>query len=346
MLTFAGWTSCFYSNYADARGRWEQSLPLHRALGDDWGEGVALHSLGYAAWLSGDSNQAAQLLEEALAIQTPLGDQRGLADSLHQLANVVLYQGQFEKAERLARESAAISRTIVDRKTFGEGCRALGMALVVQGRYAEGCSALEEGATIFAGLDWANEQEFQTIWQGRALMHLGQYDRAHSFGQRCLDTARYGGLGREIGLLLLLQGDLALVEGAHGEADEKLQQSLAVLQEIGYRPELSSALASRAIAALGLGNTAQAQEHLQQALRECYETRMVFPLLRALPAAALLLAHTGDAERAVELYALASRYPFVANSRWYASVVGPHIAAAAQERGRARDLWETVTELL
>ena len=77
----------------------------------------------------------------------------------------------------------------------------------------------------------------------------------------------------------------------------------------------------------------------------------------ALPATALLLADRGEAERAVELYALASRDPFVAHSRWFEDVAGvriaavaaalpPDVVAAAQERGRARDLWATARELL
>jgi hypothetical protein len=77
----------------------------------------------------------------------------------------------------------------------------------------------------------------------------------------------------------------------------------------------------------------------------------------ALPATALLLADQGEKEWAVELYALASRYPIVANSKWYEDIVGKHIeaiaatlppdvVAAAQERGRARDLDATVAELL
>ena len=84
---------------------------------------------------------------------------------------------------------------------------------------------------------------------------------------------------------------------------------------------------------------------------------------------ALLLADEGDValkgrfadevnkERAVELYALASRYPYVANSRWLEDVVGKHITVTAatlppdvvrvaQERGRARDLEATAAELL
>jgi hypothetical protein len=77
-----------------------------------------------------------------------------------------------------------------------------------------------------------------------------------------------------------------------------------------------------------------------------------------LPAAALLSAHEGQIELAVELHAVATtRYPLVANSRWFEDVVGKHVAAAAeslpsddfaaaQERGRARDLWKTAEELL
>ena len=59
----------------------------------------------------------------------------------------------------------------------------------------------------------------------------------------------------------------------------------------------------------------------------------------------------------MELYALASRYPLVGNSPWFELVFGRHIAAvaatlppevaaAAQERGRVRDMEATLTELL
>jgi hypothetical protein len=71
----------------------------------------------------------------------------------------------------------------------------------------------------------------------------------------------------------------------------------------------------------------------------------------------LLLADLGEAARAVELYALALCSPHVANSRWYEDVVGVHISAAAETlppeevaaaeaRGRARDLAATARELL
>jgi hypothetical protein len=69
------------------------------------------------------------------------------------------------------------------------------------------------------------------------------------------------------------------------------------------------------------------------------------------------MADRGEKERAVELYGLASRYEFVANSRWFEDVAGrriaafaatlpPEVVAAAQKRGRARDLDATAKELL
>jgi hypothetical protein len=87
------------------------------------------------------------------------------------------------------------------------------------------------------------------------------------------------------------------------------------------------------------------------------DTRNFTTALHSLPAAALLRMDAGEAERAVELYALASSYPFVANSRWFEDIAGREIAAAAEalppevgaraeERGQAKDLWATVKELL
>ncbi|MCB0153192.1 MAG: hypothetical protein KDF65_00250, partial [Anaerolineae bacterium] len=71
----------------------------------------------------------------------------------------------------------------------------------------------------------------------------------------------------------------------------------------------------------------------------------------------LLAIARNQEERAVELLALARRYPFVANSRWFEELAGQHITAVAATlpaetvatataRGLARALEAAVTELL
>ena len=157
---------------------------------------------------------------------------------------------------------------------------------------------------------------------------------------------------------MLLLGSAALAEGAYAEARDSLRESVAVVHKIGHRHDLSLlALVILGYAERGLGDLGQAQQHLCEGLRVTAEIGAFMPLPWALPAVALLLADCGQVERAVELYALASRYPFVAHSRWFEDVAGRHIAAAAatlppnvvtaaQERGRARDLDATIRELL
>jgi len=76
-----------------------------------------------------------------------------------------------------------------------------------------------------------------------------------------------------------------------------------------------------------------------------------------LPAVALFLAASAPGGETVEVYALASRYPFIRNAPWFEQVAGRHItgvcaslppdaADQAQERGRMLDLEAAVPELL
>ncbi|MCP4515964.1 MAG: tetratricopeptide repeat protein, partial [Delftia sp.] len=160
-----------------------------------------------------------------------------------------------------------------------------------------------------------------------------------------------------VGYYTRLMGMVALTEKAHAEAEGLLRESVAAFREIKQYFEMATSLADLGIAARGLAKHAQARQHLCEALRTGAEIGALPVLITSLPTIALLLADQGEGEQAVELYALASRYPHVANSRWFEDVVGQHIAAvaaalppevvaAAQERGWACNLQATVAGLL
>ena len=140
-------------------------------------------------------------------------------------------------------------------------------------------------------------------------------------------------------------------------AGNQAQEGAAIYRELKQQDDLSVALACLALSACEAGEALEAREHLCLAFEAAAGSGAVVPLLWALPAVALLLAGEGEAERAVELYALASRYALVARSRWFADVVGDRIAGAAaalpadrvallKERGQARDLQATAADLL
>jgi hypothetical protein len=65
--------------------------------------------------------------------------------------------------------------------------------------------------------------------------------------------------------------------------------------------------------------SAPARAHLFEGLRLGAEMGAVASVAFALPGIALLWVNSGHAERAVELYALASSMPLVGNSLWFKS---------------------------
>ncbi|HEY53262.1 MAG TPA: hypothetical protein G4N94_07365, partial [Caldilineae bacterium] len=78
--------------------------------------------------------------------------------------------------------------------------------------------------------------------------------------------------------------------------------------------------------------------------------------LTSLAGLALLLADDGEAEQAVALHTLLSEHPYTAHAYWFSQTITPEITAAAaglserersaaEERGRAQDVWEAAAKL-
>ncbi len=346
----------------------ERSLAHYRAAGDRWGTVLQTAGRAQRAMNSGAYDEARPWAEEGLALRRAIGDRWGTANALILLGAIALSRAEFEKAERLSREAVAIHREIGHRgwESF-VGLIRWSRALVWRGRFADAHTVAQELAT--QAEDTGQTRSGIVIWArwglGEALRHLGDYADARTQFQIGLDLAREFKVSSMNPWLLSGLGDVAMALEAYLEACGLLTESVALFptsHDESFFLGLSLALISSAYAARGVAEAVEAREHLCQALHLAIDFNDSQPLVEALPAAALLVADGGEsarsgAEQAVELYALASRYPHIANSQWYEDVVGKHLAAvaatlppavvaAAQERGRARDLWATATELL
>jgi tetratricopeptide (TPR) repeat protein len=349
-------------DFEKARRLYEQSLALYQALGDRWWTANALISLGSVVGYLDMYGKAQQLLEQSLEIRQALGDSLGIARSLLFLGVNALQQGQLERAERLAREGYAISQKAGDWAK-NMSLSTLGQTLSWCGKFAEAQALLQENLTIWndqgdrAMLAWSN-----TLLGSIEVLYLGRYEQARALIQKGIALARKVDAQVRVGVSLHWLGCVALAREKYAEAQQLFQESVVIYRELGLRADLGEALGGLGIALRGLGYLPQAEQHLSEALRTAVEIGAFRPLMYVIPAMALLLADAGgsargEKEQAVELYALASRYRYVANSRWFEDVVGKHITAvavnlppevvaAAQERGRARDLWATAAELL
>jgi tetratricopeptide (TPR) repeat protein len=357
VLCFIGYRARNVSNYRKARQLAQESLALYRALGDRWKVAGVLYLLGSIARAQGRLEEAERLAQEETFIRRESGleSASGIAQAtrLQQLGLAAWPQGQLEKAERLLREAIATRLETNPESVKGhEHVKAilyLGWTLLLLGRFAEAHALFREALAVSEETGRRHQQGFALSDLGFAKLHLGQYEEARAQARVSLPLGREIGVPALVGRSLHVLGAVALAEGAHQKAHQLLQESVSVYQEMGEQERLGQALAVLGCAARAVGELRQAERHLSAALRTAADMEVFRPLIYALPAAALLLVDRGEAERATDLYALASRYPFVANSRWFGDVAGRHIAAAAlppEGVAVARDLWAMAEELL
>lgn len=338
----------------EARRLFEQSLALFRELDHKRGIADLLEALFH---LAGDRKAAMQNMEECLRLRNARGDQRGVANALMYLGQVAVFVGQAEQGELWIRQSLVQREEINDQAGLAQNLSRLGYTLIYLGQFKEAHSVAQETVTRFEQLGNRQGLAYGHLLLGAAKLALGQHQQARVQGMLGVETFREisDQAGVETGLWLL--GQVALAEQAFEEAQRLLDQVVVLLQ-----PGTEGAIALEIVvclghAAFGLRDLSQARHQLCAALHTALENHDYCGIVFALPLAALLLAEKGNRIQAVEIYALALQNPRMANSRWFAEVTGEKIASvakllpadtvtAAQDQGKARDLWETAQGLL
>ena len=342
---------------ADAQRYLSRSLALYRQQDDLPGAANVLLRLGHS-WLTvGDLGKARPLFEESMAILRSMGDKTGMLLPLTSVARDTISRGDFSAGERLLEEGMMVLRDTGDFADRVHILRRLGQTHLFLGRFRRARILLEESSALCRTWERKTADAWCGLLLGSAESGLGRYDQARAHAEASIEFFRE--FGPPIALVMALSSlaKAELAAGGNGRAQRILDECATICRSLGRGEDLGIALAQLGLALRGLGRVSEARRCLREALQLAVESGSVFPLEGALPAIALLLADQGDVERASELYALALRFPSVANSRYYYDVAGRHIAAAAavlppeavteaKERGRNRDLWDTVAELV
>ena len=151
-------------------------------------------------------------------------------------------------------------------------------------------------------------------------------------------------------------GDVAMALGEYERARKHYEEALAGSEEASAHRAHVRALGGLGDVALATGDQTSARNYYRRALQYATEKTDDKSRAGALVGPGELLAQSGRAELAVEVLAL-----LLESNPWsfekirnrahrlldaLQSELPPAVFAAAQERGRARDLWATVAELL
>jgi tetratricopeptide (TPR) repeat protein len=264
-----------------------------------------------------------------------------------------------KEAHSMVLESLATFRELGDQASAAAGLVALGVTFLALGQPKEAQPVLEECTVLCQELGLYSDTFIDAIgYLGVAYEFLGLYTQMRVQGQSILALAQETGYWLGLEQAYYLVGAAALAEQAYQEAEQWLQKSVALTrgkQDVVGLPAFG--LTSWALSTYWLGDATKASQQLAEALQIVTEIRTIRPAAHGLLLAALLLTDRGECERAVELYSVAASYPFVANCHWCHAVAGwrmeavaatlpTNIVTAAQARGRERDVWVTVEELL
>lgn len=185
---------------------------------------------------------------------------------------------------------------------------------------------------------------------GMDAMGLRELEEARKFLEESLALYReidhLPGMRDELGDL----AELANVMGEHAKAARLTKEAMTVFS-------YADAMPLRVIgnAACALGDLQEARNYLHQALELSQMTKWTAHTLLTLVGLAALVAADGEKELALELLAVVLHHP--QSLQWardqaaplvarLEADLAPEVVAAAEPRGRARDLDTTVAELL
>lgn len=356
-LAFECGAHCFQKDRAIAAAYFQDSLKHYQELDQPWWLMQVILKIAFCAEQRGDFKAAEKWLEHCFNDLMEYADRRSLADALEQKAYLQVRQGEVGPALKTMKGAMEVFHAIGDPLNIADGSKAFGMILGWHGRYQEAIRYLLQSLPIYQDLGSRYKIAFVNVLLGMMYALMGRCSEAKPWAKRSLSQGREYEFHRIEAASLLVLGWTSLGEGEFDQAAEFLQESANVYRQVKNKDELGWALAALGHAHLVNGDILGGLECIHESLQLGREIKATQSVNQALGPSAVWIGRQGDPIQAVELYSLACQAPAMGNSRWFGEVYGgpiaalaeglpPEVIAAAKERGRARDIWQTAAELL
>ena len=191
---------------------------------------------GWFAFLSGQPDQALDLLSRALASLPPDGEPEALTYALNFLAVVNSSLGDFATAEALCAQALASATATNQRYSQAISHNILSQVAYQQGAYAQAQTASQTSLKLEQALGNRWSMGFSLVNLGRVAYALGDYATAQARYEESLAIRREMQDARGQGLCQLYLGDTAVASQNYAEAAVQFQRSLAIFSQIGDQP--------------------------------------------------------------------------------------------------------------
>ena len=335
----------------------EESLRLFERIDDPWWSATVLERLASAAWTRNDLEQTRDYFQRSLGVRREIGDEIGSAGVLINLGALAGFDGgHVDEAVALYQEGSRLYAAAGGRTGELSSLFGLQAAERLLGRFPQALEMLQRQVALGAELGDDRMLADLRMTMGEVLQLMGRYDLAEAEHRTNIAALQEAGWTAPETWIRYALAAALLGQGAYEEVRQVLQPNLTALEQSDSASMLGRTLAAISRAELGLGAVDTAWEHALRAVG-LLSGRHYFWLMEAMAAAAATLAVRGEAEQAVEIYALLHRHPYVANSRWFGEVYGslvdqaaaglaPAVLAEAKARAETLDLWQAARELV
>lgn len=340
----------------EAQHHFQHAYDLFKSLNDRWWTAILLRYLGAACQTVGNIDGGIDKAEKSLAIYRDLGFEKGITRALNTLSALLVHHMDWDNADRYLQESLKISEAMDDRRDLGWTLLFVGFLKMSQGLFTDACRIFNESLDINKELGNTYSVVYANLELARIHNHFGKYQEAMLFAQKTQTDAEKEKYELWRAASLLVQGDSLLGQGEFRKARALFEEGISFYREfnISY---ITSALPNLCNCMYAQRDFSAMQGTMQETLQNNERIDRPHGYLGIFPALSLLKLIKGELVQAVELYAYASSYRYVAESKWFYDVVGRHIelaaeslspevVAAAQERGRNLDPNEVTKEVL
>ncbi len=276
VLAGAGYLAGSQTDLAVARDLFQESLAIHRELGDKQGIGGLLVRLGIVASEQGNEAEAEGFYKESKAIFEASGDKLGEAHVLRWLGQLAWRRGELSLARSLHERSLALTQETGNKYNTAYALAALGTFVRAQGDLALARSFFEESLALNREVGDQNDIAALLVQLGSLREDQGDLASARSHYEEGLGIRRELGIKSAIAdtlnrlaTIAALQCDLALARSLR-------EERLAIVRELGNKSEVSHALGSLGHVAYLQGDLALAQSLLEQSLALAREVGVKF----------------------------------------------------------------------
>lgn len=356
----ARYTLFFFKNSPQQHDRAQEllnkSLTIAREYGNEAEIAFCLRALGGVVMDSADYSDALPVFEESLTYYRNLDDRFYMARTLDNIAYYYSLAGQSENNSKFARQALELQREINDKQGAAGSLNNLGAATFRRGNYEEAENFLREAIAI--GQEMGDRR--RVGWSGHVVSVVtytrGALEESKSIAEDSLQIAIDLNDSNSQAFSYAFLGLVASVRENYSQGKTLSATAHSLVTGHPFIPLFVNW--GQSMAACGLGDYPAAHQFMQVVLENAVSKHVEPVVIACLPLSSVILAHTGEQERAVELLALVSTFPkgmtgwmkeWSLLTRLQDDLQSKLVAdtySAAWERGKLLDLEMVVKELL